>query len=413
MGVSRPPGTGGGNDGAPLVIWGAGAMGGSIGAALVDAGHDVLFVDQDRDHVAAMNRDGLRITGPVVEATVPAMAVHPDQVEGTFSTILLCVKAHHTAGAVAQLAPHLADEGAVVSIQNGLCELEIADALEARRTIGAFVNFGADYLGPGVIHRGNRGAVVVGELDGADTPRIREIHGLLKTFEPDAVLTDNIFGFLWGKLAYAALLFATALTDESIADVLDSRSHRRLMRAIGREVVGVALARGVKLKGFDGFDPEAFMPPGVGAGSQGGVGADAVDVEPGSEAMSARDGADPAGSPDGSMAALDARTDASLDDLVSFNRASAKTHSGIWRDLAVRKRPTEVDAQLGAVVRIGKGLGVPTPLTEGIVRRIHEIERGERAQAWENLDELELEISNGMADNQGLTRAGQPGADNS
>ncbi|MFO8173968.1 MAG: ketopantoate reductase C-terminal domain-containing protein, partial [Longimicrobiales bacterium] len=200
---------------------------------------------------------------------------------------------------------------------------------------------------------------------------------LLKTFEPGAVLTDNIMGYLWGKLAYAALLFATALTDESIAEVLDSRSHRRLMRAIGREVVGVALARGVKLKGFDGFGPEAFRPP-----------------------------SGDATAPGGSMAALDARTDASLDDLVAFNRASAKTHSGIWRDLAVRKRPTEVDAQLGAVVRIGKGLGVPTPLTEEIIRQIHEIERGERAQAWENLDELELEISNGMADNQGLTTRG-------
>ncbi len=78
---------------------------------------------------------------------------------------------------------------------------------------------GADYLGPGVIHRGNRGATVVGELDGAMTDRVREIHDHLRIFEPDAVLTDNIFGFLWGKLAYAALLFATALTDESQCDL--------------------------------------------------------------------------------------------------------------------------------------------------------------------------------------------------
>lgn len=331
----------------PVVIWGAGAMGGSIGAALVEAGERVLFVDIDPDHVAAMNRGGLRITGPVMETQVGVVAALPEDVHGTFSTIFLCVKAHHTREATAQLAPHLAHQGAVVSIQNGLCELEIAEVVGQGRTIGAFVNFGADYLEPGVIHRGNRGAVVVGELDGRETLRVGEIHRLLRIFEPNAILTDNILGFLWGKLAYAALLFATALTDDSIADVLDSKVHRPLLRALAREVVAVAEARGVELKGFDGFGPQCFRSGGS-----------------------------------------DARADASLNDLVVFNRASAKTHSGIWRDLAVRKRPTEVDAQMGAVVRLGEEVGAPTPLTAALVAQIHEIEEGRRSLGWRNLEEL-------------------------
>jgi 2-dehydropantoate 2-reductase len=245
------------------------------------------------------------------------------------------------------LAPHLTLDGAVVSVQNGLCELEIAEIVGRERTIGAFVNFGADYLGPGVIHRGNRGSVVVGELDGGRTPRVKEVFRLLRMFEPDAVLTDNVFGYLWAKLAYAALLFATALTDASIADALEARDHRSLMKALAREVVDVAAARDVRLEGFDGFDPHAFSSgasPGAASGS--------------------------------------------LDDLVVFNRGSAKTHSGIWRDLAVRKRQTEVDAHLGAVVRTGRESGVPTPLLEALIRQIHEIEAGEREQGWENLGEL-------------------------
>jgi 2-dehydropantoate 2-reductase len=257
------------------------------------------------------------------------------------------VKAHHTGEALTQLAPHLAEDGAVVSIQNGLCELEIAQVVGAGRTVGAFVNFGADYLEPGVIHRGNRGATVVGEIDGTVTDRVREIHGLLRTFEPGAVLTENIFGFLWGKLAYAALLFATALTDDSIADVLAAREFRPLLISLAQEVVAVAVARGVGLEAFDGFQPDAFRPGGP------------VDL-----------------------------AEASLDDLVSFNRASAKTHSGIWRDLSVRKRATEVDAQLGWVVRMGLEFGVPTPLTAAVIRQIHQIEAGERPQRWENLGEL-------------------------
>lgn len=332
---------------SPLLIWGAGAMGGSIGAALVEAGEDVFFVDRDKAHVEAMSRLGLRITGPVAETHVRVDATLPEGLRGAFSTIFLCVKAHHTREAVEDLRSHLEDGGAVVSIQNGLCELEIAEVVGPGRTIGAFVNFGADYLEPGVIHRGNRGAVVVGELDGRETERVKRIHRLLRVFEPEAILTENVFGYLWGKLAYAAILFGTALTDDPIADVLDSREHRPLLCGLAGEVVEVAEARGVRLHGFDGFDPGAFRP-----------------------------------------GASDRAADESLDRLVAFNRASAKTHSGIWRDLVVRKRPTEVEAQLGAVVRLGREAGVEAPLLEALIRQIHEVEEGKRAVGWENLEEL-------------------------
>ena len=331
----------------PLVVWGAGAMGGSIGAALVRGGVKVLFVDKAQDHVRAMNKKGLRVRGPVDDFTTPVQATDPTGLSGRFPLIFLCVKSHHTGEALTQLEPHLAEEGAVVSMQNGLCELEIAESVGAGRTVGAFLNFGADYLEPGVIHRGNRGATVVGEINGTVTDRAREIHGLLRRFEPRALLTENIFGFLWGKLAYASLLFATALTDDSIADVLAEKKFRPLLIALAQETVAVASAEGVSLEAFDGFNPGSFHPGG------------AVD-----------------------------RAEASLEDLVSFNRASAKTHSGIWRDLAVRKRPTEVDSQLGRVVRIGGNLGVQTPLTQAVISQIHQIESGERSQSWENLDEM-------------------------
>ncbi|MCV4784814.1 ketopantoate reductase family protein, partial [Escherichia coli] len=85
------------------------------------------------------------------------------------------VKAHHTKEAVAQLERHLGAHGFVVSAQNGLNELEIAEAVGRERTVGCFVNFGADYLRPGLVHYGGRGAVVVGELDGEITPRLEAL----------------------------------------------------------------------------------------------------------------------------------------------------------------------------------------------------------------------------------------------
>ncbi|MBI3504238.1 MAG: 2-dehydropantoate 2-reductase [Proteobacteria bacterium] len=326
------------------LIWGAGAIGGTMGAYLARAGHDVTMVDAVDAHVEAIDRDGLRITGPIDEFTVRVPAFTPATITGQWDQIVLSTKAHHTVTAVRALAPHLSADGCVISAQNGLNELAIAEVVGARRTVGAFVNFGADYLEPGVIHYGGHGAVVVGEIDGAVTPRVTAIRDAWRDFDPRAIVTPNIWGFLWGKEAYGAMLFATALTNESIADALAMPAYRPLYIALAREILAVAAARGVAPEGFDGFDPTAYLPSA------------------------------PAGS-----------AERSLDALVAHNRKSAKSHSGIWRDLAVRKRPTEVDAQLGIVVTLGEAAGVRAPITARLVELIHEIEAGRRAQSLDSL----------------------------
>jgi len=333
--------------GSPILIWGAGAIGGTVGAYLVRAGQPAVFVDRDPAHVQAINASGLSITGPIEEFQIQAPAFLAQDLKGKFETIFLCVKAHDTESAAAALAPFLAEEGCVVSLQNGLNELAIAAQVGERRTVGAFINFGADYLSPGVIHYAGRGAVVVGEIDGKVTPRAEDLHRLLLLFDDRAVLTANIWGYLWGKLGYGAMLIATALTDASIADCLASERHRPLLIALGREVMAVAVAAGIKPEAFNGFDPAAFLP-----------------------------GA--------SMAAATA----TLDSLVAFNRRSAKSHSGIYRDLAVRKRKTEVAAQLAPIVEAGRRHGVATPLTARLVELIRDVEDGRRPLAWETLDEL-------------------------
>ena len=339
-----------------LLIWGAGAIGGTLGAYLARAGHDVTFVDTVDAHVDAINRDGLRIAGPISEFTQRAHAFTPSALAGEWPTIILATKAHHTESATRALLPHLAANGCVVSAQNGLNELAIARVVGEARTVGAFVNFGADYLEPGVIHYGGRGAVVVGEIDGQLTSRVAAIRGAWSIFDDRAIATPNIWGYLWGKEAYGAMLFATALTNDSIADALAAPEYRDVYIALAREMLAVASARGVTPESFDGFDPAAYLPTA------------------------------PAGA-----------AERSLDALVAHNRRSAKTHSGIWRDLAVRKRPTEVDAQLGIVVDIARTAGVPTPLTARLAELIHDIERGARSQSLETLDELTSTMERGTA----------------
>jgi 2-dehydropantoate 2-reductase len=304
------------------VVVGAGAIGGTVGARLARDGHEVLLCDADADHVAAINRDGLAIEGPVEQLVVRAPAVTPDQLPERLGAVLLAVKAHHTAEAVAALAPRLADDGFVVSLQNGLNEPVIAAAVGEQRVVGAFVNFGADVISPGRIMLGNRATFRIGEPDGQISERVR----MLVADIEDAEATDNILGYLWSKQAYGAMLFATAVSDLSIADALADPAYRPLFLELAREMLAAAP---VRAEPFDGFDP-----------------------------------ADLTGS---------------IDRLAEFNRGSAKTHSGIYRDLAVRHRRTEADAMLGPV---------DAPLVGCTLQLVHAIERGERRCRRANLDLL-------------------------
>lgn len=331
-----------------LSVWGAGAIGGTIGAYLRRAGQALVFVDRAADHVEAVNRTGLHISGPVADFTVAAHAFTPAQVNDTFDTVLLCVKAQDTGGAVEAILPHLASDGCIVSVQNGLKQLTIARLAGKQRTVGAFVNFGADWLGPGEVQFGGRGAVVVGEIDGRITDRATRLHAMLLQFDDRAVLTANIWGYLWGKLAYGAMLFATAPTDDSMADCFAAPDRRSLFTSLAREILAVARAAGIRSEAFDGFDPGAY----------------ATD--------------------DGAAASLDA--------LERHNRHSAKSHSGIWRDLAVRKRRTEADAQLGPILDAAREHRASAPITTRLIAMIHEAEEGMRPRSRANLDELSRAI---------------------
>ena len=290
---------------------------------MIRAGHDILFCDIDSEHVNAINESGLHIEGPVENFSVRARAVLPENLPARLQNVAIAVKSHHTTAAAELIRKRLSPDGYVVTFQNGLTAQTLIDFVGAERVIVSFVNFGADLQSPGRIMQGNVATFRVGELGGNEiSPRVNNLVASL----PYAKATTNILGFLWGKEAYGAMLYAGAVSDLSIADSLEDPKWRPLMLAIAREVLAQAP---VKPESFDGFDPE--------------------DLE------------------------------GSLDRLVEFNRASAKTHSGIYRDLTVRKRKTEVDDLL----RDLKG-----PLTNYVGALIHSIEDGERVCEVANLELL-------------------------
>ena len=209
------------------------------------------------------------------------------------------------------------------------------------------MNYGADWIGPGRILFGNRAAVVVGEIDGSIRPRTEHMHKLLQVFEPEAVLTQDIWAYLWGKLGYGAMLFATALTPDSMTTNFADPARGPALIGLAREVMLTALAEGVDPKPFNGFEPASFMPD-----------------------------------------ATQESAKQSIADLAIFNSKTAKTHTGIYRDLAVRKRKTEVDPQIGTIAKIAASHGINTPLLRRLVELIHDIEEGRREMSIETFHEL-------------------------
>ncbi|MGV9910524.1 2-dehydropantoate 2-reductase [Streptomyces tendae] len=328
-------------------IVGAGAIGGTLAFALAGAGHPVTLVDTDRAHVDALRTHGLVLVAADGSRTsIPVTATTPDDFTGPLERVLLAVKAQATRNAVDWIAPRLAPDGYVVSVQNGFNEELIARLVGGDRTVAAFVNIFADVADPGVIQDGGPGALVVGEPGGAPvSDRVRALVADLQSWGP-ARASDNVEGYLWAKAGFGAMLAATALADAPMADLIDR--HRPAMARLTEEIFAVADRRGVTLEAFDAFDPRPF-----------------------------RQGAD------------SAVRDAAFDRLTAWLRTQPKDRSGIWRDLAVRHRPVEVTTHYGDVIDHATDMGRPTTLLRSVLDGLRELEGAPHTMSEARLDALD------------------------
>lgn len=332
-----------------LTVIGAGAIGGTIAALLSRGGEQVTVIDSDPGHVKAINERGLTIEGPdgPFTATPEALEWHElGDGRDIGDMVLIAVKAQFTEDVLDRLVPMLREDTLVITLQNGLTCLQVADRVGRHRTMAALVNLFADYLEPGRVKYYYPGEFELGELRGGATGRLDEVAHVFRHWGP-VVVSDNIEGLLWTKLGNAAMLAATATVDTTIDDAVNRA--RALMIPLAAETYAVAHAEGVRLEPLPYFDPDRLV-------------------------AAAED-----------LANLDTGC---LDGYVVEFREHAKPRSGIWRDIVVRKRKTEVGPQLGFVVDRARRHGIATPLTSRLVQMIEELEDGERQMGWDNITEL-------------------------
>jgi 2-dehydropantoate 2-reductase len=299
------------------------------------------------EHLAAIRRDGLSIEGQSQLSSRPRAAITPAELEAPLGTVICAVKTLHTRIALEPVAPILGADEVVLGMQNGLAYYDIVAAVGKARTLVACFNFGGHYKAPGRVVHGTRGGFHIGELDGTISTRARELRDALSAVQ-ECDVSDNVLGCVWTKMAMASVFFATALVDADVKEILARERYHALMADLVAETAAAATAMGVQLIELHGFAPDALRP------------------ERRSTATVRR----------------------ALDSIAgSFNPLQQRT--GIWIDLAVRKRKTEVEPQLGRLVQEAARVGVEMPLNRAVLDLIVEMENGRRGFAWENLDEVQ------------------------
>lgn len=321
--------------GTRIGIIGAGAIGCVVGGLLTKAGHDVTLIDQWPEHVEAMKKRGLRLSGTCGEHTIQVKALHIHEAQSIpepFDAVFIAVKSYDTEWATALGVRHLRNPtGLAVVFQNGVNDERVAAIAGKERTLGCVITIGAGLYESGHAMRTDSGTVgfKIGELDGADSPRARDLVKMMNAVAP-ARLTTNLLGERWSKLAINCMANPLAgLSGLGSAEIRTEPEPRRISIHLAAEVIKVGRALGHEVEPLFGIVAQRFVDAAEGHG---------------------------------------------LKEVEADLAASAKFLSGgrpsLLQDV-LRGRRTEIDYLNGYVSELGRKVDVKTPFNDAVVEAFH------------------------------------------
>ena len=327
-------------------IYGAGSLGTVMGAYLTKNGEPIELVNHNRAHVEALRTNGAHITG-TVDFTVPVRAILPEEMQGPYDVIFLMTKQLRNAEIVRFLRPLLADDGVLVTLQNGIPEPGIAELIGRERTIGCVVEWGATLTGPGVSELTSAPDSLsfhMGGMPGVPQAAMERVKALLEKMCPVA-LEENLLGARWSKLLINATYsgIGTALGG-TFGDVSGVARPRKLAVRCMKECIDVGRASGATFAPVQGKDITKLFYY--------------------------RNGLK--------------RKFAELLVPIAMKKHAAIVPS-MLQDLR-RGKLCEIDAINGVVCETGRRCGVPTPINDRIVEVVKAIQAGEREAKAENIE---------------------------
>jgi 2-dehydropantoate 2-reductase len=233
-----------------IAIMAAGAVGGYFGARLAAAGEDVHFIARGA-HLDAMRKNGLKLDSDAGDLHLSQVNVTDDPAKvGAVDVVLFAVKLWDTEHAAALTRPLLGPDTAVITLQNGIDSVERLDPiLGPRHVVGGITYISTTISAPGVIHHiGKLADIVCGERDGKPSPRLTALAGATKKAGFQFRISPNIDLDRWRKFIFlSAMAGATALTRQPIGAILADDEMREFARALFAESTAVGRAQGIAL----------------------------------------------------------------------------------------------------------------------------------------------------------------------
>ena len=246
-------------------IIGGGAIGGYTGGMLTKAGYDVTIVDQWPEHVAAVRANGLTIRHGGDEVNVPANYINIcdlQAIDDPFDYVFISVKSYDTEWAAILMRRYLKPGGAYVDFQNGINDYRLAETVGAENCLGCVITIAAGCYEPGLVERTDSNSVAykIGEHDGADTKRARELVEILSSASEGVFFTDNLWGERWAKLAINCMVNPIAgITGLTSDKVRTDPRIRDIRTQVGAEVIRVGRALGHQIGDLLGVPAQMFI----------------------------------------------------------------------------------------------------------------------------------------------------------
>lgn len=340
-----------GNGKARALIVGGGAIGSVLAASLWRAGVPVEVLTKPAEAAEAAARDGFIVGGVGFDGDVtmtPKFTADAAELTDAPDCIFLATKAIHVAGALDELGPKLESASAVIVMQNGFCEEEVAQVVGADRIVSCTVRWGATLHGPTRSERTSAGGFTIGLLDGrVDGEMLETVVRMLETCAP-VEITDNVLGMRHAKLVLNAC-FTTlgAVSGLRLRQILGKPAGRKMFVRVATEGVAVFRSMGVRLPKVDGLDLCWLCVP---------------------EGKKWRN-----------MRRLRARVV-----LMALSVLRGGILSSSLQSLD-RGEKTEIDYLNGYIVKKAVEAGLRVPVNELLVQRVKEIEAGEREVGPKNL----------------------------
>ena len=305
-----------------IAVFGTGGVGGYFGGRLAEAGEDVIFIARG-EHLRAIKDKGLKVDSRDGDFVIyPAAATDIVSDVGAVDLVIVAVKAWQVPDAARAMKPLVGSDTTVLPLQNGVDAVsQLIETLGSGSVIGGLCRIVSFVVEPGHIrHAGSTPSVIIGELDNRQTRRIATIEQLFKRAGVEITIATDIQVALWTKLLFIAAFSGVGAIANVPAGVLRTDPQRRTqMLSAMQEIYALARARGINL------------PP------------DSVDTV---------------------MAAVDA--------------LSEDATSSMQRDIAAGK-PSELESQNGAVVRMAHEAGIEVPTHTLIYHTLRPLEEKARA----------------------------------